>query len=288
MKSLDTLKKQYLETDMPNDLELKINRTFKEYNQMKNMRHIKTGMVAAAALLVVFTGAINVNHSFADSLTNLPVIGKIVQVLSFRFDVIETENVHANIESPVITGLENEVLQSSLNQKYFEENKTLYDVFMDEMKAIEEKGGHLGVDTGFIIKTDTERMLSIGRYFVNTVASSSTTMTYDTVDKIEGILITLPSLFTDENYIEVISEYLTAYMLEDMDANPYNIYWVKEDDFTRFEKIDANQNFYLTDSGKLVISFDKYEVAPGYMGVIEFEIPTEVIKHLLVSDMYVK
>jgi len=27
----------------------------------------------------------------------------------------------------------------------------------------------------------------------------------------------------------------------------------------------------------LVISFDKYEVGPGYMGIQEFEIPTEVI-----------
>jgi len=38
----------------------------------------------------------------------------------------------------------------------------------------------------------------------------------------------------------------------------------------------------------LVISFDKYEVGPGYMGIQEFEIPTEVIADILVSNEYIR
>lgn len=37
-----------------------------------------------------------------------------------------------------------------------------------------------------------------------------------------------------------------------------------------------------------MISFDEYEVGPGYMGVQEFEIPTEVIQDILVSNKYIK
>jgi hypothetical protein len=48
---------------------------------------------------------------------------------------------------------------------------------------------------------------------------------------------------------------------------------VEEGDISPFEKIKADQNFYLSSNHKLVISFDKYEVAPGYMGIVEFEIP---------------
>ncbi|OJT72202.1 anti-sigma factor, partial [Clostridioides difficile] len=33
-------------------------------------------------------------------------------------------------------------------------------------------------------------------------------------------------------------------------------------------------------NGNLVISFDEYEVAPGYMGAVEFVIPNKVIKRL--------
>lgn len=287
MNPLDSLKKQYLEVEIPSDLDLKIQRTLKEHYKMKITKRLKTILVAAAAFIAVFTGAVNVNQSFADTLSDIPIIGGLVEVLSFRFDSIQTENVHANIETPVISGLENETLEAALNQKYYDENKTLYEDFMEEMKVIEAEGGHLGVDSGFVVKTDTDRILSIGRYYVNTVASSSTTFMYDTVDKLEGVLLTLPSLFTDESYVDVISEYLVQYMKDDMIQNPDNVYWVLQDDFTIFEKIKADQNFYLTENNKLVISFDKYEVAPGYMGVLEFEIPTEVIKHILVSDVYV-
>nr|WP_272880353.1 hypothetical protein [Paenibacillus azoreducens] len=36
------------------------------------------------------------------------------------------------------------------------------------------------------------------------------------------------------------------------------------------------------------MSFDKYEVAPGYMSVLEFIIPTHVIADSLVSHVYIK
>ncbi|MDD6333654.1 MAG: RsiV family protein, partial [Clostridia bacterium] len=40
--------------------------------------------------------------------------------------------------------------------------------------------------------------------------------------------------------------------------------------------IDSEQNFYFADNGNIVIVFEKYEVAPGYMGSCEFEIPKEI------------
>lgn len=71
------------------------------------------------------------------------------------------------------------------------------------------------------------------------------------------------------------------------------IYWVSggvEDDDTveLFEKISKYQNFYINNESKLVICFDKYEIAPGYMGVQEFIIPAEIISDILVSSEYIK
>ena len=283
-----SMKENYMNVDIPEDLELHIRRSINMSRFKQQKRNYIKSIVGIAAVLMLFTASVNLNQSFAMAMSEIPVIGSFVKVLSFRFDVIETSNVHANIEAPVITGLENEVLEAALNEKYYEENKALYDTFKEEMKAIEDQGGHLGVDSGFEVKTDTERILSIGRYYVNTVGSSSTTITYDTIDKIDGIMITLPSLFIDESYIERISSYLIEHMKEEMKKDPDKVYWVNEDDFAPFTTIDANQAFYLTPEGKLVISIDKYEAAPGYMGVCEFEIPTQVILDLLVSDMYVK
>lgn len=152
-------------------------------------------------------------------------------------------------------------------------------------------GGNLGVESGYTVKTDTDRILSIGRYVVNTVGSSSTTMKYDTIDKKNEILITLPSLFKDDKYIDVISENIKEQMIEENRADKKKFYWVEgiEQNGTveLFNKILSEQNFYINPEGKLVISFDKYEVAPGYMGIVEFIIPTEAISGLLVSKDYI-
>ena len=75
-----------------------------------------------------------------------------------------------------------------------------------------------------------------------------------------------------------------------------HFYWVEgapntdDDSFSidNFECIDANQAFYISDAGKLIISFNKYDIAPGYMGIQEFEIPTEILQDILVSNYYIK
>jgi hypothetical protein len=166
-------------------------------------------------------------------------------------------------------------------------------LFLADMGDMKEKGGgHLGVDSGYVIKTDTDRILSVGRYVVNTIASSSTTFKYDTIDKKNEVLITLPSLFKDDSYVDIISENIKEQMIKRHEADDMMFYWVEgveeEGLVDLFEKISKEQSFYINSEGKLVISFDKYEVAPGYMGIQEFVIPTEVISEILVSDEYIK
>ncbi len=81
-------------------------------------------------------------------------------------------------------------------------------------------------------------------------------------------------------------------MIEQNKADENKFYWVegieKDINMDLFEKISKDQNFYINSEGKLVISFDKYEVAPGYMGVVEFVIPTEILSDSLVSNEYIK
>jgi hypothetical protein len=222
-------------------------------------------------------------------MSEVPVVGKLVKVLLVREYKINEDTYNAEVKVPAVEGLENQELQNSLNEKYLVENEKLYAEFNKEIEELKAAGGgHLGVDSGYVIKTDTDKILSIGRYVVNTVGSSSTTFKYDTVDKQNQILITLPSLFKDDSYIDVISENIIAQMRQQMKDDEQKFYWVEEGDISPFEKIKADQSFYINSDNKLVVSFDKYEVAPGYMGVIEFEIPTETLSNVLVSNEYVK
>ena len=295
--NLKQLKNEYLNTPIPMELDFVVKKTLKESRRnmsiKNNLKRILT--VAASMAIVTVTLTIGVNSSpvFAKALAEVPIVGSIVKVLTFKEYIVKEGTFDANIKVPAIDGLENKDLENSLNEKYFTENKELYDQFMIDIKDLKENGGgHLGVDSGYVVKTDTDEILSIGRYVVNIVGSSSTTFKYDTIDKKNEILITLPSLFKDDSYIDVISENIKEQMVEQNKADEGKIYWVEgielEASFELFEKISEKQNFYITEEGKLVISFNKYDVAPGYMGVVEFEIPTEAISDILAGNEYIR
>lgn len=262
-------------------------------NSRANFKGIKIAAASIAAAVALFTVGVNSSPVFAASLSNVPVVGIIVKILTFREYTVNEDSYNADIKVPSIQGLENKDLENSLNDKYLTENKKLYEEFMADMEDMKSNGdGHLGVSSGYVVKTDNDKLLSIGRYVVNTVGSSSTTMKYDTIDKDSEILITLPNLFKNDSYVNIISENIKKQMIEQNKADENKFYWVegieKDMNMELFEKISKDQNFYINSEGKLVISFDKYEVAPGYMGVVEFVIPTEILSDSLVSNDYIK
>ncbi|WP_025026954.1 DUF3298 and DUF4163 domain-containing protein [Caldalkalibacillus mannanilyticus] len=291
MKKIEEAKKNYENIEIPEELDFIVHQAIRESERkMKSQNKVKTWVMGTAAAAVLFVGSINVSPAMASALAEVPVVGQFVKVVTFREYKVDEGNYQANIQIPALEGLENEDLQKGLNEKYLNENKQLYEEFMKEIEELKTEGieAHLGVDSGYEIKADNDKILSIGRYVVNTVGSSSTTFKYDTIDKQNQVLITLPSLFLDERYIEVISQNIQEQMKQQMKEDPEKIYWVTTEDFDPFEKIAANQNFYINNEFQLVISFDKYEVAPGYMGVVEFIIPTDILSPTLVSTEYVK
>ncbi|BBK78075.1 DUF3298 and DUF4163 domain-containing protein [Clostridium butyricum] len=297
-KNLQQLKKNYMDVPIPVELDFIVKKSLEDNgvkitNSKANFKGIKIAAASIVAATALFTVGVNSSPVFAASLSNVPVVGSIVKILTFREYTVNEDSYNADIKVPSIQGLENKDLENNLNDKYLTENKKLYEDFMDDMEDMKSNGdGHLGVSSGYVVKTDNDRLLSIGRYVVNTVGSSSTTMKYDTIDKQSEILITLPSLFKNDSYVNIISENIKKQMIEQNKADENKFYWVegieKDVDMDLFEKISKDQNFYINSEGKLVISFDKYEVAPGYMGVVEFVIPTEILSDSLVSNEYIK
>lgn len=295
---LKKLKLEYMNIPIPMKLDFVVRKALKEnevykMNSSYGFKKIAITAASVAAAFLVLTAGVNSSQVFAEALSKVPIVGSLVKVLTFREYTVNRDSYEMNIKVPVVEGLENKALESSLNQKYIAENKKLYEQFIVEMEQLEENGGgHLGVNSGYEVKTDTDRLLSIGRYVVDTVGSSSTVFKYDTIDKKNGIIITLPSLFKDDSYISVISENIKKQMIEQNKADSKKFYWVEgieqNSTITLFEKISKEQSFYINPEGKLVISFDKYEVAPGYMGIVHFIIPTEVVFDILVGNEYIK
>ncbi|MDD1504628.1 DUF3298 domain-containing protein [Lysinibacillus sp. CNPSo 3705] len=293
-EKLKELEKQYNEVSIPKELDFVVENALKQ-GKKKRKKRAPQWLLGSAAAAMLFTAGLNVSPAMARTLSDIPVVGSVVKVLTWTEYEVKEETYDANIKVPSIENLENKDLANALNEKYRSEGKALYNDFIAEVGDLKANGGgYLGVDSGYDVKTDNDQILSIGRYTVNTVGSSSTTMHYDTIDKQNEILITLPMLFKDNNYIKTISENIKEQMREQMAIpNPRKVYWVNgaglpdEEVTDNFTAIKADQQFYISDKGKLVISFDKYEVAPGYMGVVEFEIPTNVLKKDLVSSNYI-
>jgi hypothetical protein len=291
-KRLKELKKEYLAVPIPEELDLVVKKSLKEGGRkMKKTKAFRwIGVIAASFAL--FTATINISPAFARSLAEVPGMENVIKVLTFKGYTLNEETYKADLKVPVLDGLRDKSLESTLNTKYLEENKKLYEDFIADIADLKKQGleGHMGIDTGYEVKTDNDQIFSIGRYVLNTAGSSSTVFKYDTIDKKNQLLITLPSLFKDEQYIPVISEYIQEQMRQQMLVDEGIIYWVTgaglENPFDSFESIAKDQSFYINPDGKLVISFDKYEVAPGYMGVVEFVIPSEILADLLVSNDY--
>ncbi|MCK1994812.1 anti-sigma-V factor rsiV [Peribacillus muralis] len=286
-KELMNLRDEYLHTPIPKELKDVVQAALNE-KPTKKPRLGRNILVSAAAALLIMTASVNVSPAAAKAMSEIPYLEKVIKVITFVEWKEEANNSSAVIRTPAISGLENEQLEKSLNDKYLSESKQLYKEFTDSMSKLKEgEKGDLSVESGYSILTDNETILSVQRYTEKISASSSTESQFDTVDKKNEVLLTLNSLFKDDRYLQVISNNIKEQMKQQMAADPNKIYWVKNDDVSAFKGIDEKQSFYINKDGKLVIAFDSFEVSPGYMGEVEFIIPTKVISGLLVGDQYI-
>lgn len=288
----DKLKKlhaQYKDVPIPEELETIIEKNLQRPLK-KRKRKLPIFLTSVAAAAVLFTVGLNTNPAMAKTLADVPVIGQVVQVLTFTKYEMEKDAYTAEIQVPQISGSSADI--EALNEKYAEEGKALYEQFKTDIEEME--AGNMAVNSGYIIETDTDELLSFGRYVEVTVVSSSTVMQYTTIDKKAETVITLPSLFKDDRYLDIISRYIEDELRNRMiETDGSDMYWIggteyHDEAFGVFEGISPDQNFYITKEGKLVMSFDVYEIAPGYMGLVTVEIPTEMLKEVLVSNKYIK
>ena len=288
----DKLKKlhaQYKDVPIPEELETIIEKNLQRPLK-KRKRKLPIFLTSVAAAAVLFTVGLNTNPAMAKTLADVPVIGQVVQVLTFTKYEMEKDAYTAEIQVPQISGSSADI--EALNEKYAEEGKTLYEQFKTDIEEME--AGNMAVNSGYIIETDTDELLSFGRYVEVTVVSSSTVMKYTTIDKKAETVITLPSLFKDDRYLDIISRYIEDELRNRMiETEGSDMYWIggteyHDEAFGVFEGISPDQNFYITEEGKLVMSFDVYEIAPGFMGLVTVEIPTELLQDVLVSNKYIK
>lgn len=298
-EKIDRMKQEYEKIEVPEALKTQVEagiRKGKRDTPKGSIRFLK-GAATVAAAMVALVISVNVSPTIAHAMEEVPLLGTIVKVVNFSTysDVQDDKNMEANVDIPqvAVTNQDGEVLSDEtdeLNQEVKKYAGGIIKSYQSDVASIEDgENGNEAVDSSYQVVTDNDRLFALRIDTSIVMAGSNQYTKIYNVDKKTGNTITLKDLFQeDSDYLNRISEEIEKQMKENMEKDSNLQYFLDKDvDGYSFDGIKNDVNFYVNKDGKLTIVFDKYEVAPGYMGIVEFTIPTNVISDIA-KDGYLK
>lgn len=256
---------------------------------------------ALAAAIVIFMIPLNTNEAFARQMQAIPVIGEIAKALTVRSYSYTENDMNVNIKIPEIEGptdgdaLSGEgdaqaALIADVNARIaeicedyerdakerFEEYKK---VFFETGGTEEEWGGRTcDIYVDYAVTYNQDGVLSLILTTAESWAYVYGQQYYYNLDLESGRELTLQDMF-GENWVEICNESIVAEIERRVEEEEDVTYWGYSggddpyvDDIEGFTTVSGETRFYLNENGNVVICFDKYEIAPGYMGIQEFEI----------------
>lgn len=300
-KRLEEMKQDYENIRIPKELRQRVETGIREAKEEKNMKkkskvvvyagRIAGGVVAAMLAITIMA---NSGAAIAHAMAKIPVIGAIAEVVTFREYESSENNMEANIKIPEVSvknedGTVNEETTRKINKSIQEYTDEIIAQYEADVEAAGGGEGHMDVELDYSVITDSDRLFSIRFDQLLVMASGTQMVKIYHIDKQTGEMINLAGLFKEGvDFAGPISENIKQQMKEQMAADEMITYWVDSDTPEwNFESVKEDTTFYVNEAGKLMIVFDEYEVAPGYMGSVEFEIPTEVVQDL-VQDGFLK
>lgn len=288
MEDFNGLKHAYENLKASDELKERLKKTMRRESRKRNL--FKSCIGLAASLIAVTMLGVNLIPNIAYAMSDIPLFAPIIKVITFgRYE--QTDNGYsAKVITPKIEGLLDKELEKRLNDELKENANAVILAYEQDIKQLKEEFGdetvHMGIESDYIIKTDNEDILALDVYLLNIAGSSSTKHTFYNIDKKTGELLTLKGLFKDDaDYVTVLSDYIRDEMVR-RNREESGMFWVdgETEFFEGFKQIQADQNFYINDDGKIVICFDKYDVAAGAQGSPEFVIPDNRVKAVLKNN----
>ena len=242
-----------------------------EETPVKHRRAPRWGLWMAAAL-ALFIAVPNASPVAAAALADVPVLGTIVELVTFRSWTYDDGHASADVTVPELDGSAAAREGSDQVRAYTDQ---LIGQFQTDCEALGE--GYKSLDVTSSVVTDSDSWFTLRVDAVETQASGYQFSRFYHIDKATGQVVTLRDLFReDADYVTPLSEEVRRQMEQRMAADESVRYFPEE-----FSAIDPEQNFYFNGEGELVLVFDEYTAAPGSMGMPEFTIPAEVYGGLL-------
>lgn len=295
----DEMKDDYETIIVPAEAKERIKKGIAQAKQAEKVKPVKKvtwglriGSSAAAAMLALILFA-NLNVSFAQAVSDIPVLGSLVQVVTFRTYENTEKDMSAKIVTPHVSvkdasGKKNITTTKKLNEdidKYISQIKKQYEA------DVKETGGEgkETVTSDYKIVTDNAKLFSLELNTVVSLNTSGVTFKIYHIDKESGQLITLKDIFKENmEYCPAITNEIKRQMKQQMKQDNQKIYFIDDKDMPEdnWKGITDESNFYISKKGELTFVFDKYEVAPGYMGACKFAIPQSVIQDMVKTEYF--
>lgn len=265
---------------MPEDMAGRFDETVASFRRQSTKKCSTARVLRFAVLLLLAAFLIlpNLSPTIAYAMQDIPVIGELVRVITI-YKKQDGNDFHAqNVKIPQIQlpdgGSDaidyiNADVDTLTKAAIAEYESTIADL----------PDAHIGLLIDYEVLTNTTDWFTLRLMIYHEAGSSGVEYHFYHIDKQQGKLAALSDLFRDDfDYQTPISAEILSQMRQQHRDNPNLRYWIdgNDTDFDEFERIAADQSFYFNRNGDLVIVFEKYAVAPGYMGCPEFVIPREI------------
>ena len=269
-------------------------RGFKEKKNKRILKVVPYTIGTAAAMFLALMIGLNSSEAFAMEMGSHPLFGALARVLTVRsyhgFD--EEKGIQKDIEVPQIevgdlgqaaggaieeinnriqSIVDHHLLQAEADfeayKKEFMENST---------EAWEGRTMDLGVT--YEIKYQDERTLSLVLNYYEASVFAYEKAYYYNINLNTNEELTLKDVL-GEGFVSLANGQIISQMKQRMEEDENVYYWgilqKEEEGIQGFTTVDETTSFYINQAGNPVITFEEYSVAPGYMGIQEFEIIRE-------------
>ena len=186
--NLEKLKEEYHNIPVPASARENMMAGIEKAKKEKRMRIViqftkKTGLTAAAALLAITVMA-NVSPTTANAMENIPVLGTIAKVVTFRTFEDTKDNYEAKIDIPQVSI--GDQANTEVNKSIEEYANQLIAEYEKEVTEDVAGEGHYSVTSSYQVVTDNDKYLSLRINTTVIMASGADFVKIFTIDKATG------------------------------------------------------------------------------------------------------
>ncbi len=286
MRSIEEYKKEYEKITMDAKKISAVEHSIEKAKNDKKNRNIfvmKRNFAIAAAAAIAVCILPNISAPAAMAMENVPVLGGFFKLITIRDYVYTSETKTADVSAEGFDTAENTGKESDVLKRSQEEINREIEQATDDFIAEFEKDLHAEGYKDLLVSS--ERVSTSEDYFTirlvasQTEASSTVESRYYTISTKTGERIELSDIFTDQGeYVSDIRKNIIAQMEENMRNDSEKKYWLNDDIIEMdLDSLIKTSGFYVNDKGELVMCFKEGDVAPMYMGEVQFTIPKSAL-----------